>query len=670
MPLKPQQRARLTSEVIQATTAAQLMARGLNAMSSGTHDTVQTPFVNWIPAAFGDATLPARAWEAQACREINAASLQVGNHACRPRVCSSKRHGISGKFCRMLFWNWHKVIDTKTKKSVYRRFHGRELIPRWDGSGLPPILSTPPHQFQAALERNHPYHYKGNPGVVLGPRSNHDVGLLIRFVRSVNGELPELGSDAWKASVNALIETIVDHEFYCSNYAAKEEPHAEGLLHSLYDAKLRHDQRFAQRRVEQEQRRDLSGVVIVEEADGSLADRARILMQMLVSAVNRGRHIGFPQIYAYLRGDPNHYTSHQFVNYSFDQSYRFFQADIDYIKKQSLSPPQSKANQSNAGRGDGLRFQPMSSRTYAATHVVHDYDWRPDCLELFPLCFFIAGTDTVSRLPTRDGTWNWHEECDSSGAVVGRHPCYQYREADERSWVKSRKVRDSTGKFVSLRGKELCVYDHYRMLRLSTPWRIPILFGKMPSKPHADSTLEEKFNYAAFMLFLFRPWRRPAKDMATWAPRPPNSVTDDMHAGIYAEYIRWSAHVEDQAKPYYTGAFTRDSWPSYNTADWWACMVYPRLLNFDLILSRRVEMKGAKPFQPDSIDGFPTVVDDKDSVESDVDVGAGTEKRPEDSGEENAFLLDAGGECRKWLIIKTCECNLLQFASSWEGPLS
>jgi hypothetical protein len=242
----------------------------------------------------------------------------------------------------------------------------------------------------------------------------------------------------------------------------------------------------------------------------------------------------------------------------------------------------------------------------------------------------------VLRLPPGDGTWNWYEERDSSGGVVGRHPCYQYRWTDERYWVKSRKVRDSTGTFVALRGQDLCVYDHYRVLRTSKPWRIPILFGKMPSKPHADSTLVEKFNYAAFMMYLFRPWRRPVEDMAKWASPAQSSDADEMHESIYTEYTRWFA---------YSGAVSRADWPGYNTAEWWACMVYPRLLNFELILSRRVEMKGVKPFQPDSIDGFPTVVDDKDSVDSDADTGAGKGKVSEDSGEEIVPHADEGGNC-------------------------
>ena len=33
-------------------------------------------------------------------------------------------------------------------------------------------------------------------------------------------------------------------------------------------------------------------------------------------------------------------------------------------------------------------------------------------------------------------------------------------------------------------------YDHYREARLDVPWRVPLLHGKMPSCPQADSTAE------------------------------------------------------------------------------------------------------------------------------------------------------------------------------------
>eukprot|EP00973_Karenia_brevis_P034518 4761293-Karenia_brevis.AAC.1 len=50
-------------------------------------------------------------------------------------------------------------------------------------------------------------------------------------------------------------------------------------------------------------------------------------------------------------------------------------------------------------------------------------------------------------------------------------------------------------------------YNHYRILRTHKPWRVPILYGKMPRKPDDRSTAEERGRYAIFMMLMFRPWR-------------------------------------------------------------------------------------------------------------------------------------------------------------------
>ena len=66
------------------------------------------------------------------------------------------------------------------KKVVAKRAHGHLLQPRWSGKGLPPIIATPPQSGLPALERNHAYHFKMTPGIMLGPRCNHDLGTALR----------------------------------------------------------------------------------------------------------------------------------------------------------------------------------------------------------------------------------------------------------------------------------------------------------------------------------------------------------------------------------------------------------------------------------------------------------------------------------------------------------
>ena len=65
---------------------------------------------------------------------------------------------------------------------------------------------------------------------------------------TVTGSEPSATVDLSDADVAAayeqFIENIVDHEFYCASYSTKEEPHIDGLLHTLADGVRRLDLDF------------------------------------------------------------------------------------------------------------------------------------------------------------------------------------------------------------------------------------------------------------------------------------------------------------------------------------------------------------------------------------------------------------------------------------------
>ena len=56
--------------------------------------------------------------------------------------------------------------------------------------------------------------------MLLGPRCNHDLGLLLRLP-----SVDDLSAENLDSCVQAMVDTMGDHEFYCANYAAKEQPH-------------------------------------------------------------------------------------------------------------------------------------------------------------------------------------------------------------------------------------------------------------------------------------------------------------------------------------------------------------------------------------------------------------------------------------------------------------
>ena len=121
-----------------------------------------------------------------ASTDANTGGAKCLNHVCLPKTCHKGRLGKLG-FCRMFFWRWVRSISTKTGAEVMKRAHGRPLQARWDGAGWPPVFAQPPHDGTPALERTHPFHGKMTPGILLGPRCNHDldvgVSLLSTLVR-------------------------------------------------------------------------------------------------------------------------------------------------------------------------------------------------------------------------------------------------------------------------------------------------------------------------------------------------------------------------------------------------------------------------------------------------------------------------------------------------------
>ena len=233
---------------------------------------------------------------------------------------------------------------------------------------------------------------------------------------------------AWSDGMDSFLEALVDHEFYCSDYASKEQPHAEGLLQNLHDAAIR--------------RRGYAALRNQEGKQDTGLDAASSLFMGLVTATNRRLHKGFPTVYAFLLGKPGHYASHTFVSWSFDKEMR--------VWEQRLATISGVAKCLHSGARAGTRAAFLRLLPYAAsallvekcriyrspwyalfrnlrgildtssslsnvramrpTHRTMDYHWRPIVMDRFPLYFFLAGTDVSAYCTAPE--WNWYEEVD------------------------------------------------------------------------------------------------------------------------------------------------------------------------------------------------------------------------------------------------------------------
>ena len=123
----------------------------------------------------------------------------------------------------------------------------------------------------------------------------------------------------------------------------------------------------------------------------------------------------------------------------------------------------------------------------------------------------------------------------------GDHPCYR-EGRDPRLYIRSSSVKDE-GVFVPLRDREGQVMlraDHYREIRLTEPWKVPLLFGSLPAPPKADSDDEQKGYYAMFCMLLLRPWRNISLAVRSWIGSPDQLRERKCSAwtALYDAYVR------------------------------------------------------------------------------------------------------------------------------------
>ena len=155
---------------------AQLFARGLKEYPKATGPPRQP--VYHMPKMYGDAAVGAEIWGAESTREVAASTRKTGNHICRTDVCHKGKIGRMG-FCRFVFWHLGPghVPEGRAdgcKGARHAPAATVEVIRRRAA-----CLQGSPHRGMATLEQAHPFHIKMSPGITLGPRCNHDLGILL-----------------------------------------------------------------------------------------------------------------------------------------------------------------------------------------------------------------------------------------------------------------------------------------------------------------------------------------------------------------------------------------------------------------------------------------------------------------------------------------------------------
>lgn len=407
-----------------------------------------------------------------------------------------------------------------------------------------------------------------------------------------------------------MLEAMGDHEHYCASYSSKDQPHIDGLLHTLSDGV-----RF----------KELDLAIAREEGtDVTVHEQARQMLQRLVSATNRRMHKGFPEIHTRNDRKPMTYSSHMFVLLNVDP---LFRAALATLYRFCAAPSLETHPQSEVQEADAVADGDELSLRFASRVALHpcDYNFRPAIFERCPLCFFMSGFVADRRIGEHTFRWVELPPQDINGTPL-RQRSYSPKPVMSSTFPDLPLLTSAKGLIFR--------YDFYPRLRTGEPWRVPELRGRLPLKPDDSSTCNEKGQFALMVMLLFRPYRRLQDlfESCLGAPlRTSKGLDDATWQCIYNEFCRWrSTEVDQVADPYFSRTRAHGlPRPAFNSVEWWACMISEKIRNFELA-TRRVsadtlrtptDLSLLPEDEPVSMGGMERPHDDCDDRASDVSGG-------------------------------------------------
>ena len=287
--------------------------------------------------------------------------------------------------------------------------------------------------------------------------------------------------------------------------------------------------------------------------------------------------MGFASIYAYLFNKPSTYSSHLFTYLNLTAVFAACEAAITAMNFFKL-PADLEAESPTA-----ITDAPPASRS--PTYTAYDYQWRPRCLEAFPLYFFSAGTEVVSQemLLVCFGLCSktkvvQHDDTHSMNDVP-----VMTATSSTVQWCEMQMVASLPCLILTLYYEEILrTYDHYRQLRCDRAWRVPELGGYMPHKPSEDGPDANP----EVRVCSVRDAPLPALaqhaccSIGQWSGIQTNQGinAEDIWLSLHGEYTRWRQTLQQCATDVLQGSGP----PRYNTQAWWDALVYEKLRNFEL----------------------------------------------------------------------------------------
>ena len=598
IPVKAEQLQMVGPERAAAFTQAQLDARGVVEEATHAGRQLQRPYESVSPSWVADPNLSDAEWGAKAVTHFNTAFRSCGNHCCIPRVCFKGKMGKKN-LCRMFFWHWAKVISrtvAKVGEMVWKRVKGRPLRKRWQAcdlikrGDLPPLEQHPPQKGMPALEANHGFTCRFNPSCSLGPCCNHDVNVLLRLpvlveaVRrklvshmtasnaadtlDISGDGDPFPLQELKAACAEMTNAVIEHEFYSSAYASKEQPKLKELMNAMAKSHAALLQELAAAKA--------AGKSFTE------LEIAAKTLHRLVSSTNKCSHKGFPEIVSYLTKEPTYYCSHNFTNL-----FLFNAQNLALALIQDCVSRKDGATAAEALVTLPVRPSILGQRGKSWNLEDVDYSWRPEILQHVPFYFFACmavSSKTAPSLP-------WYCEHNPGDNTWSTHPSASFETSAHLKDVKL--VDPATNKPI------VSSASHgYVSVRDEAAWPVTVVYGREPQTPHDESTPQEKGQFALWQLLLFHPWRDLQRDLLAPCWKHLHDSDGDHWLAVYAYFESWRRDIflsaDDYVGNYRDATSTPDSC-SWQSALYWHVKSKPVMRSMESGFTRSADRKSVAP---------------------------------------------------------------------------
>ncbi|CAK0853031.1 unnamed protein product, partial [Prorocentrum cordatum] len=327
-----------------------------------------------------------------------------------------------------------------------------------------------------------------------------------------------------------------------------EQPRIVGLLVTFADAIKSKDE-------------EIAGLE-AEGKDPGPQEEARQRLHRFTSATNRRIHKGFPEMLTHLLEKPA------------------VHCNLDYV---SLNL-----------HGQISRLVRLMFNEPAPADAAKVSEARPGCLNIRPSVFIkVDGDGRVAVL----GECKTGDNISSSHSFSQR-PAHNIRRQSTATPVLSKRFAES-GKednipLMTASGARIHEYAYYLHLRLVTAWRMPIYHGRPVKAPGSASSACDEGMYALTVMVLFRPYRS-LEEIVDWCGLRVDVLgdSDSVWRFAYEGYLRWRRRVESSAARFYDGAV--DKQPDPLSQEWWDCMIYERVRNFDGARARHSADAGKAP---------------------------------------------------------------------------